>query len=78
MTRDDGGPAFPFTCQGPTTGPETYYGMSLRDYFAGQALAGSLADPNCLPGSSEGGQTEEGLAQFCYRLADAMLLERAK
>jgi len=31
----DGGPAFPFKCQGQTTGPEIYYGMSLRDWFAG-------------------------------------------
>lgn len=30
----DGGPAFPFRCQGPTTAPEVYYGASLRDYFA--------------------------------------------
>jgi len=37
---NDGGPAFPFKCQGPTTAPEFYYGMTLRDYFAGQALAG--------------------------------------
>ena len=42
-TINDGGPAFPFQCQGPTTAPEIYYGMSLRDWFAGQALAGILA-----------------------------------
>lgn len=31
---NDGGPAFPFKCQGATTAPEVYYGMSLRDYLA--------------------------------------------
>lgn len=31
---NDGGPAFPFKCQGPTTAPEVYYGMALRDYLA--------------------------------------------
>lgn len=31
---DDGGPAFPFTCQGATTAPEAYYGMTLREYAA--------------------------------------------
>lgn len=45
---NDGGLAFPFACQGPTTAPEIYYGMSLRAYFAGQAMQGLLAN-------SEGG-----------------------
>ena len=31
---DNGGPAFPFTCQGPTTAPEAYYGMTMRQYAA--------------------------------------------
>lgn len=34
MSKETGGPAFPFQCQGPTTAPEFYYGMSLLDYFA--------------------------------------------
>ena len=60
----DGGPAFPVTAlQYPI-------GMSLRDYFAGQALAGLLAH---LPGDSRG--VAVGLA---YRLADEMLVERAR
>jgi len=32
-----GGSAFPFKYQGPTTAPEIYYGMTLRDYFAAKA-----------------------------------------
>lgn len=41
-------------------------GMTLRDYFAGQALAMSQPDG---PAS---------LADWAYRVADAMLAERAK
>ena len=44
----------------------------LRDYFAGQALSGELANgswentPNCAP----------RLAQWCYELADVMMHAR--
>jgi len=31
---DNSEPAFPFTCQGPTTAPGAYYGMTLRQYAA--------------------------------------------
>jgi hypothetical protein len=43
-------------------------GMSLRDWFAGQALAanGDEAD------------SAENIAKLCYAIADAMLRERAK
>ena len=37
--RNDGGPAFPFD-GGENNGIQPSSGMSLRDYFAGQALAG--------------------------------------
>lgn len=45
-------------------------GMLLRDYFAGQALAGWLASFDI--------ETPEpvGLSEFVYRIADAMLAER--
>jgi len=46
----------------------TQYGMTLRDYFAGQALAGICADPN-MP-------TVEKTAELAYRMADAMLAAR--
>jgi len=50
-------------------------GMSLRDYFAGQALAGiTSADQKpsgCLP-------ADEVIAKAAYILADAMLAEREK
>jgi hypothetical protein len=44
-------------------------GMTLRDYFAGQALAGALADPTCDLAPIE-------LAKIAYREADAMLAAR--
>ena len=41
---DDGGPAFPWISSSPEKGFTLIgYGMSLRDYYAGQALAGCLA-----------------------------------
>lgn len=51
------------------------YGMTLRDWFAGQALAGVVvgvlteADGNTVPAS---------VAESAYRLADAMLIARTK
>jgi hypothetical protein len=52
------------------------YGMSLRDYFAGQALAGDMAD-EALPNDASSTLLEER-AQLYYRLADAMLRVRAQ
>ncbi|SAK79675.1 hypothetical protein AWB78_03736 [Caballeronia calidae] len=52
------------------------YGMSLRDYFAGQALAGDMVD-EALPLDASPALLEER-AQFYYRLADAMLKVRAQ
>ncbi len=46
-------------------------GMSLRDYFAGQALAGFRAHP-------ANPDTPKTVAMFCYEIADAMLAEREK
>lgn len=74
-THDEGGPAFPSTqaceswqCRKPSSG------MSLRDWFAGQAMVGLCANPNAgvavLPALQD-------LADACYNYADAMLLARA-
>lgn len=73
---NDGGPAFPFAYQGPTTGPEFYYGMSLRDYFAAAALMGLMVSG--IPAKSRVSPDlfEEVVAQSSYKLADAMLLAR--
>ena len=56
---NDGGPAFP---------GGRAHSMTLRDWFAGQALAGMLANPHTW--------TEEDLEGAAYRYADAMLRAR--
>lgn len=64
---NDGGPAFPCTdAKGFVS-----EGMSLRDYFAGQALQGQLAERNS-------GKEPKYIAMWSYRYADAMLAERDK
>ena len=62
----DGGPAFPVS----TIDGFTEYGMTLRDYFAAQALQGICASgPNF-------GWTKEMLSKEAYGIADAMLSAR--
>ena len=79
--QDDGGTAFPG--QEPIEQFDedhgryvtTYYpvgGMSLRDYFAGQALVGIYA------GRPDGPLQPCLDANFAYVVADAMLAERVK
>ncbi len=67
-------PAFPSTPLGqngmPNDNPQ--YGMTLRDYFAGQAL---IALPNIGCGA-ELDITDTAIA--AYQIADKMLLERSK
>ena len=46
-------PAFPFACQGPTTAPEFYYGLTKREEFAKVFIAGLLANPK-VEDSSDG------------------------
>ena len=70
---NDGGPAFPADMErrDPITGEwgeKPPQGMTLRDYFAGQALAGFLA-------GNWGGECEA--AQWSYSQADAMMKARA-
>ncbi|SNZ21684.1 hypothetical protein [Cohaesibacter gelatinilyticus] len=68
MTKiDDGGPAFP-----PHHNPETHAsGMTLRDWFAGQALVAVLG-----LGLKSEQADEMGIASISYQVADAMLKER--
>ena len=69
---DTGGPAFP--CDLTAYDPEVQremQGMTLRDYFAAQAMQGMLA---ACTGWSENAQ--ERLAKCSYKMADEMLKER--
>ena len=66
---DTSEPAFPTPSSQPF--PQ-YYGMSLRDYFAGQALVGLFS----YTGSYGLGNNCESLAARSYEAADAMLKAR--
>jgi len=52
--------------------------MTLRDYFAGQALAGVLAYYNGHRGDYHTNSTPESTAESCFIFADAMLKEHNK
>jgi hypothetical protein len=75
--RDDGGPAFTaYDKAAPHQGIwylDGHAGLSLRDYFAGQALAG-MCGGLLWPKANDA--TE--LALRAYLFADALLRERAK
>jgi len=66
----DGGPAFPVPDTHHPDGQIQYgtNGMSLRDWFAGQALAGLV--------SEHGRYDSTGAALDAYSIADAMLRAR--
>ena len=77
--KQNGGPAFPVSTRpleyehgyGHQDGASTWQfgGMTLRDYFAAQALQGLLAAPDT-------GFSFNELATACYKTADAMLKAR--
>lgn len=77
IEKDDGGAAFPHMM---ATGHRDYAGgMSLRDWFAGQALPeiiriASAGELEALDGERAG----QAIARSAYEAADAMLAERAK
>lgn len=75
--RDDGGPAFPTTK--PLDGwGDPNRGMSLRDWFAGQALIGLLSATSHPKSTGPSQEPAEVYALNAYILADAMLAERTK
>ena len=67
---DDGGPAFPAHDLSDGICNQSSHGMTLRDYFAGQALAGILGQ-KWAEGSTDGTVTKA-----CYQLADHMITTR--
>jgi len=69
---NDGGPAFPLSYSTAEyhTG-NINAGMSLRDWFAGQALQGAMASWD-----GEGEWRASDMATLCWNRADAMLATR--
>ena len=63
-----GGPAFPFEFRDDGNPSVSSPGMTLRDWFAGQAITNLSGDVN----------DTEGLAREAYKIADALLKEREK
>jgi len=78
--QKDGGTAFPrpvgFYPNAGGTYSEGQSGMSLRDYFAGQALAGVWAgrESDFVKISAP---TTDDVAVACYALADSMIRARS-
>jgi hypothetical protein len=77
--QDNGGPAFPGFKDGlPVPG------MDLRDWFAGQALAGLMAECNendnarSALAKKRGMSIDQTRTSQAYQIADAMLAERKK
>lgn len=82
MTYDKtGGPAFPMVAQNWNN-----KGMTLRDYFAAQALQGYIACNAWHPDFvfpegykfGAGQRADQTVAEAAYKYADAMLKERSK
>ena len=80
MPKDDGGPAFPWAPGAQPQNPDGTWnqtwdpgesGMSLRDWFAGMAMQGLLANPNK-------DYAPNGVSAEAYDYADAMLEQRNK
>ncbi len=68
MEKNDGGPAFPHNVV------DRCGGMTLRDYFAGQAMVACVAQVTDPPPKVRPSE----IAKFAYACADAMLAERTK
>jgi hypothetical protein len=68
-TINDGGPAFPIADSYCPNGQVQYghNGMTLRDYFAGQAIAGLAIQTDL---------SDVALANYAWGLADAMIAAR--
>ena len=71
--KNDGGPAFPILPRVSRTATD---GMSLRDYFAAQAMAAFITSPRTLNGERD--ISAEKYAAGAFAMADAMLAERQK
>jgi hypothetical protein len=73
--EDTGGPAFPLLIEEEGCASQAYLGMTLRDWFAGQAMIGAFSafsrewhNPN--------DYQIKAIANNAYRIADAMMEAR--
>ena len=66
--------AFPFAAE--YGHPGACGGMYLRDWFAGQALAGEMA--SYAGSTADPGNYADDISVRCYKLADAMLRARTQ
>jgi hypothetical protein len=75
----DGGLAFPSEqseCQDGTWNQTYSPGMSLRDWFAGQALAGIVTRDDIVGTEARLRHVKGSVADLAYEYADAMLAAR--
>lgn len=83
---NDGGPAFPDLYQDSHSGAYQHHnGMSLRDYFAGQALSGLCANQDVkamykadIVDEQRAKGVDNSYAKIAYRLTDAMIKARTQ
>ena len=73
MTKDTGGPAFPFSPSDVST-VEPQLGMTLRDYFAGTVLPATLT--TLWAQGQHDTSISDTAAKFAYEVADSMLRAR--
>ena len=73
MSDNTGGPAFPVP-----DGASDMPGMTLRDYFAANAMQGLISCPDWREGAGEdvGMDASDYTASVAYMMADAMLKAR--
>jgi len=68
MTKQTGGPAFPFI---DSASPLEHSGMTLRDYFAAKAMNSLISDPDW-----RSDMVWHETAYAAYQMADAMIKAR--
>ncbi len=77
---ENGGPAFPVVEVHPVHGSRVDMGMSLRDYFAGQAIIGLVGHGNNVESCNYDptATIADVVAGHAYFIADSMLKARQK
>lgn len=87
MKKEDGGAAFPRPCSDDRTDGDQpdgnvtldgQEGMSLRDYFAAKAMQGEIVSNSSAEMSGSSDLDDRLIAEWAYRMADAMLAARKK